>query len=104
MSPPSLPDFSSSISCARPARSERRPRPSYRSKVWGLAETSSRTQPELLDGGRCGPFPFNVCLPQVSLSGDRLLVLGGEADMREVGGVSYTHDANFVVEGRLSVA
>ena len=77
---------------------------SCRSKVWGLAETSSRTQPELLDGGRCGPFPFNVCLPQVSLSGDRLLVLGGEADMREVGGVSYTHDANFVVEGRLSVA
>ena len=74
-----------------------------RLKVCGLAETSSRTQPELLDGGRCGPYPSNACLPQVSLSGDRLLVLGGEADMRQVGGVSYTHDANFVVEGRLSV-
>ena len=71
---------------------------------WGLAAISSSTQPELIDEGNCGPFPFNVCLPQVSLSGDRLLVLGGEADMREVAGVSYAHDGNFVVQGTLRVS
>ena len=49
-------------------------------------------------------FAFNVCLPQVSMSGDRLLVLGGEADMREVAGVNYAHDGNFVVQGTLRVS
>jgi len=69
---------------------------------WGTIEASS-TDAELLGAkGECGPFPFNVCLPQVSLFGDKIVVLGGESDNRWVGGHMYGHDSDLAVLGTIS--
>jgi polygalacturonase len=77
-------------------------------RIWGEVQSTSSSQPELLGGSTggghasCGPFPFNVCLPQVSVSGDRIAVLGGEADPRKVAGTQYLHDAQWVLLGKMA--
>ena len=69
---------------------------------WGTIEAVSQ-DPELLGpGGECGPFPSNVCLPQVSVRGDRIAVVGGEADERVIHGHKFTHDSDMAVVGRMS--
>ena len=69
---------------------------------WGTVEAVSQ-DPELLGpGGECGPFPSNVCLPQVSVRGDRIAVVGGEADERVIHGHKFTHDSDMAVVGRMS--
>ncbi len=71
-------------------------------KKWGTIESTSSKDPELLGpGGMCGPFPLNVCLPQVSVRGDKIVVVGGEADTRVVHGHSYGHLSDMAVLGRM---
>ena len=72
-------------------------------RLWGGIEASS-TDPHLLGpNGECGPFPINVCLPQVSVRGNKIAVVGGEADERMLHGHQYGHDSDFAVVGTMSV-
>ena len=72
-------------------------------KKWGTIEATSK-DPELLGSdGVCGPFPLNVNLPQVSVRGDKVVVVGGEADTRVVHGHSYGHLSDMAVLGTMSV-
>ena len=71
--------------------------------LWGTVEAVSQ-DPELLGPqGECGPFPSNVAMPQVSVRGDRIAVVGGEADERVIRGHKYGHDSDMAVVGRMSV-
>ena len=69
---------------------------------WGTIEAVSE-DPELLGPhGECGPFPSNVALPQVSVRGDRIAVVGGEADERVIHGHKYSHDSDMAVVGTMT--
>ena len=72
-------------------------------KKWGTAEASSKDPHLLGPDGVCGPFPLNVCLPQVSVRGNKVAVVGGEADSRMIHGHTYGHLSDLAVVGTMSL-
>ena len=46
---------------------------------WGTIEATSKNPGLLGPNGECGPFPSNIASPQVSVHGNKIAVVGGEA-------------------------
>lgn len=69
---------------------------------WGTINATSVDSELIGQDGQCGPFPSNVCLPQVSVHGDKIAVVGGEADERLLHGIKYAHDSNLALIGTMS--
>ena len=72
-------------------------------KKWGTVEASSKDPHLLGPNGVCGPFPLNVLLPQVSVRGNKVAVVGGEADSRVIHGHTYGHLSDLAVLGTISL-
>jgi hypothetical protein len=72
--------------------------------IFGTATVSAVHDPELLPRGQgCGPFPFNVANPMVTVSGSQVAVVGGEINTRQIGQTLYQHDSQSALLGEVTV-
>jgi hypothetical protein len=69
--------------------------------TFGAVSASASSEPCLLLPG-CGPLPLNNNVPQTSVHGRQLYVVGGEADVRSICGEAYQHYPRLALQGTIT--
>jgi hypothetical protein len=69
--------------------------------TFGAVSASATVEPCLLSPG-CGPLPLNNNVPQTSVHGRELFVVGGEADVRSICGEEYQHYPRLALQGTIT--
>ena len=69
--------------------------------TFGAVSASASSEPCLLLPG-CGPLPLNNNVPQTSVHGRQLYVVGGEADARSICGEAYQHYPRLALQGTIT--
>eukprot|EP01044_Picomonas_judraskeda_P008467 COSAG03_NODE_969_length_5160_cov_31.898241_4_plen_489_part_01 len=69
-------------------------------RTWSTITAAAPRSPELMVPA-CGLYPANNARPQISVHGDLIASVGGEAIERRINGHTYSHDSDFAVLGRI---
>ena len=70
-------------------------------EVWGTVTAAAPRSPALMVPA-CGLYPVNNARPQISVHGNLIASVGGEATERTINGHTFSHDSDFAVLGRIN--